>query len=133
MGSDQTRGARNNNPLNIRRTATEWKGERKTTKDSVFEEFETIEFGYRAAIINMRTLMSRGNNTLAKLINAWAPPHENDTNNYLSYVSTQSGIKATDSISFDKELLFRIIRPMAKIESNLTLTRQTFDNAWNLI
>ena len=44
-----TRGIRNNNPLNIRRTATRWQGACKEQKDKSFVQFKTMAYGYRAA------------------------------------------------------------------------------------
>ena len=44
------RGIRNNNPLNIRRTAKDqWKGLRAQQTDASFCQFESLEFGWRAA------------------------------------------------------------------------------------
>ena len=44
------RGIRNNNPLNIRRTAKDqWKGLRAQQTDASFCQFERLEFGWRAA------------------------------------------------------------------------------------
>ena len=44
------RGIRNNNPLNIRRTGKDqWKGLSKTQSDRSFCQFETLEWGWRAA------------------------------------------------------------------------------------
>ena len=44
------RGIRNNNPLNIRRTAKDqWKGLRAQQTDASFCQFESLEYGWRAA------------------------------------------------------------------------------------
>ena len=43
------RGIRNNNPLNIRRSKDQWKGLRAQQTDSQFCQFETLEYGWRAA------------------------------------------------------------------------------------
>ena len=43
------RGIRNNNPLNIRRTAKDqWKGLRAQQTDASFCQFESLEYGWRA-------------------------------------------------------------------------------------
>ena len=43
------RGIRNNNPLNIRRTAKDqWQGLRAQQTDSAFCQFERLEYGWRA-------------------------------------------------------------------------------------
>lgn len=44
------RGIRNNNPLNIRRTAKDqWQGLRAQQTDANFCQFESLEYGWRAA------------------------------------------------------------------------------------
>ena len=43
------RGLRNNNPLNIRRTADRWQGAAATQTDKSFVQFSTMAYGYRAA------------------------------------------------------------------------------------
>ena len=46
------RGIRNNNPLNIRRTAKDqWKGLRAQQTDASFCQFESLEYGWRAMAI----------------------------------------------------------------------------------
>ena len=43
------RGIRNNNPLNIRRGKDQWKGLRAQQTDASFCQFESLEYGWRAA------------------------------------------------------------------------------------
>jgi hypothetical protein len=43
------RGIRNNNPLNIRRGKDQWQGLRAQQTDAQFCQFETLEYGWRAA------------------------------------------------------------------------------------
>ena len=43
------RGIRNNNPLNIRRSKDQWQGLRAQQTDAQFCQFETLEYGWRAA------------------------------------------------------------------------------------
>ncbi len=44
------RGIRNNNPLNIRRTRDKWKGMKALQSDAQFAQFESMEWGWRAAL-----------------------------------------------------------------------------------
>ena len=73
------RGLRNNNPLNIRLSATtRWQGEVRPSRDRSFCQFESIAYGYRAGLKllqNYRKL--NGCRTIADFINRWAPPVEN--------------------------------------------------------
>lgn len=91
------RGLRNNNPLNIRHSADRFQGEIAGTDES-FKTFSSIAYGYRAAFVILATYLSRGWNTLEKIIFHWAPPTENDTESYLSRVEKLSGVPR------DKEL-----------------------------
>ena len=43
------RGIRNNNPLNIRRGKDQWQGLRAQQTDASFCQFESLEYGWRAA------------------------------------------------------------------------------------
>ena len=91
------RGLRNNNPGNLEKRTTPWQGKIPHTQntDGRFEQFETIEYGLRALMINARTLIQRGKNTLEKLIYTWAPPSENNSKNYADYVAKQTNIPKT--------------------------------------
>lgn len=91
-----TRGMRNNNPGNIRKTTIDWKGEKKG-KDDAFETFEHIEYGIRAIFKLMTTYYKKhGCINIRDLINRWAPPSENDTKTYivsvLHYMSNSSSV-----------------------------------------
>ena len=83
-----TRGIRNNNPLNIRRSAIRWQGARKEQKDKAFVQFETMAYGYRAAWKILQTYfehfcMQGKPFTVRNIISRWAPPTENDTETYI--------------------------------------------------
>jgi hypothetical protein len=93
----QPRGLRNNNPLNIRHNADVFQGEIKG-KDKSFKSFETMPYGYRAAFVTLATYLSRGWNTIEKIITHWAPPTENNTEGYIQKVKKYSGVPR------DKEL-----------------------------
>jgi len=133
LGSDKTRGLRNNNPLNLRRTAIKWKGEKSEITDSEFEEFESMTFGLRAGLINMKTQISKGFDSVEKLIGRWAPPTENNTSNYVKIVSEKSGYAPTHILAFEKDEMFPVVAAMCKIESGLTLNIEDYEKAWSII
>jgi hypothetical protein len=85
------RGIRNNNPLNIRHNTDVFQGETQGN-DTSFKTFSTMPYGYRAAFITLATYISRGWNTLEKIISHWAPPSENDTEKYIANVEKWSGV-----------------------------------------
>ena len=83
-----TRGIRNNNPLNIRRTATsQWKGLSVVQSDSEFCQFQTLEWGWRAAFrLLTRTYYQKHRlNTIRAIVSRWAPPLDN--NNTGAYIA----------------------------------------------
>ena len=75
------RGIRNNNPLNIRRGKDQWKGLRAQQTDAQFCQFETLEYGWRAAFYLLtRTYYHKYRLfTIRAIVSKWAPPNENLT------------------------------------------------------
>ena len=99
------RGIRNNNPLNIRRSKDQWQGLRAQQTDASFCQFETLEYGWRAAFYLLtRTYYHKYRlYTIRMIINKWAPPNENLTATYIENVSRLTGIapdRATSPLFF---------------------------------
>lgn len=88
------RGIRNNNPGNIRKSATQWEGTSSVQGDDAFVTFETPEHGIRAMARVLQTYRDKyGLDTVAKIISRWAPDVENDTEAYIKSVSAQIGVR----------------------------------------
>ena len=94
----KSKGLRNNNPLNIEENGTDWVG--RAGDDGRFVIFETVEHGLRAAGRILRTYAAKYQlTTIAGIVSRWAPPvnaqgeHENDTQNYINFVSQKTGIE----------------------------------------
>ena len=132
-GSDQTRGKRNNNPMNLRQTDINWRGESKEDLDPEFEEFDSMMLGVRAGLRNMRTWFNRGNKNLEKLISIWAPDHENDTNSYIEFMERETGLDRNEDFEWTNEAVYPIAKAMCQIESLFNLERSLYDEAWNNI
>ena len=122
----RTRGERNNNPLNIEfNPKNHWKGARRPRVDRRFEEFESIDYGIRAALIIIRKYIAAkplgyGCNTISKLIARWAPPSENDTRYYATFVSLRSKVPTDEKISFaERSKICAIVAAMAEMESKM--------------
>lgn len=83
------------NPLNIRYTTNSaknpWVGQVGFWDGThgKFVKFDKDENGFRAAAYLLRNYAKEGVNTLAGIINKWAPPNENDTSKYLAFVTKQ--------------------------------------------
>lgn len=92
------RGLRNNNPLNIRHNADTFQGEIKGN-DKSFKTFSSMAYGYRAGFVTLATYLSRGNNTIEKIIAKWAPPIENNTESYIASVEKYSGVSRNKELT----------------------------------
>ncbi|MBQ0089390.1 MAG: structural protein P5 [Prevotellaceae bacterium] len=123
-----TRGFRNNNPLNIRfNKANHWIGEiRLFKKDKDFCEFQNCGYGYRAARIVLENYIKKGFNTIDKMIARFAPNNENDTKAYADYVYTYSMQKMNYARGYvfgvdkqrDTMILKEVIAQMSHYESS---------------
>lgn len=133
MSTRQTRGLRNNNPLNIRK-AQSWVGEVEESSDPDFEQFYEMKFGLRAAFIILRTYIKiHGCSNIELIINRWAPPIENNTKDYIDFVCRYTGLDRYQKIQFeDKEKMIKIVQAMAIVESDKYLTHHVLEEAYEL-
>lgn len=111
------RGIRNNNPLNIR-VGNMWMGEVAEPTDKEFEQFIDIFYGLRAGFIILKRYIERYHLcTIRKIVTRWAPPAENNTNNYVALVVAKTGIHADQEIDFsDSKKMVAIVEAMCRIE-----------------
>lgn len=91
-----TLGYINNNPGNIRlihSSDAPFIGELRPSNQG-FRVFSSMPYGYRALMKNIQAQVRAGNNTLSKLIHAWAPYGDGNNNpdHYASNVSGWTGI-----------------------------------------
>ena len=119
------RGIRNNNPLNIRINGTKWEGLCPVQTDKSFFQFRTMAYGYRAAIKTIQTYFNKyGLKTIRRIIHRWAPPCENDTENYIRTVLLISGLGGMENLpqpsrKVDEERLVRLIGAMTCVECGI--------------
>ncbi len=114
--SDLPRGVRNNNPGNIRVTSDRWVGQIPPSQatDPDFAQFRNYIFGVRAMIKLLNNYIAAGYNTVAKIINRYAPPSENDTSAYINFVIQQTGLNPNQQIS---SVPYLLIKAMATKEN----------------
>ena len=100
-----SRGIRNNNPLNIRRSKDQWQGLRAVQTDPSFCQFETLEYGWRAAfkLLTRTYYHTYRLFTIRAIINKWAPPNENKTSAYIANVSRLTGIAPDEPIGIPSD------------------------------
>ena len=116
------RGIRNNNPLNIRHNSDVFQGEIRPGTDKAFKQFESMAYGYRAAFVTLATYLSRSWNTIEKIIMRWAPPSENNTENYIKRVSFSSQIPKDKVLTTNEgEDFIKIVMAMTLIENGVSV------------
>ena len=134
------RGLRNNNPLNIRRTADRWEGAAVTQTDKSFVQFSTMAYGYRAAwkiLDNYWLDFSRRRvpYTLRNIIARWAPPTENDTESYIRTVVSLSALGGNESIprplsAHHLDKTARLIAAMTCVENGIGMDKVDMEAVW---
>ena len=99
------RGIRNCNPLNIRRSKDKWKGMKALQSDAQFVQFESLEWGWRAAFYLLtRTYYHKYRLfTIRAIVTKWAPAIENNTKAYIANVSRLTGIDPDEPIGIPSD------------------------------
>ena len=132
-------GIRNNNPLNIRRGKSRWKGEKtpsnfcppKGLVGVAFCRFESMEWGLRAAFCILRTYRDKHKaNCIEDIITRWAPPSENDTDAYIKAVCKLTGFGGKERLT-EKDWP-RLVAAMARQECGITLSEDVIQKGFRL-
>lgn len=120
-----TRGYKNNNPGNIVLTYNSdgtkrfWTGEIEGD-DKRFKKFKSMAYGYRALFALLREYISKGFNTIEKIITRYAPSNENNTSAYISTVVKRVGIPKETAISgSDLVTLTKVVKAISVVENGL--------------
>ena len=143
--SKETRGVRNNNPMNIRRSTSLWVGKVKNGTEREFEQFHEMWQGLRAAMY----LLTRYHrdyhwHTLKAIISHWAPASDgNNVEAYVGYVESECcfskskipmGPDLSDwpdrRIPLTRAFLYRLVKAMCYVESKYRPETKELDKAW---
>lgn len=120
-GFDMSRGIRNNNPGNIRKSKDAWEGLKATQTDNAFFQFTDAKYGIRAIgkiLINYQK--KYGINTVSGIINRWAPAIENNTASYINHISSLLKVAPDEPINVnDTETLVTLINGIIKHENGI--------------
>jgi hypothetical protein len=129
------RGVKNNNPGNLVRTFNQWKGKINPSSDPKFEQFTSMEYGARASMKNIQTWYNRGLTNLRKLITAWAPPSENDTENYIQFLSSRLGVSDNYHFQLTPAFLQELAYQISVMENGQTqyISRSTYQKAFEML
>lgn len=124
----------NHNPLNIRYNRNNnWTG-KIIGKNNGFESFGNDVYAFRAGIIILRGYYFKHNlHTISGFIKRYAPSSENDTENYIKFVSEFTKIPSDRRLAWNKETICSIIQAMAKMESGKLYSRNIIELAWEIV
>ncbi|WP_086931454.1 hypothetical protein [Agarilytica rhodophyticola] len=119
VNDNRPRGIRNNNPGNLVLTAIPWRGKIPPSRntDGRFEQFENPIYGIRALFMDLRNDVRKGTNTIEKLINEFAPSHENNTGAYIMAVANAVG-KSSD-VPIDEDDYVPLINAIIRHENGV--------------
>jgi hypothetical protein len=129
-----SRGLRNNNPGNIRLGSARFLGEKEQSSDSAFRQFKSIEWGYRAMFVLLRTYVVRHKCcTLRQIINRYAPPVENHTNSYIRRVADATHLSPDEPVSItDGAMMMAIVAAMSEVENGVKANMADVKRGWEL-
>lgn len=129
-----TRGLKNNNPLNIRKSNDTFIGELPVSTDKAFKQFKSMAHGYRAAFVILSNYNKRGLNTIEKIISRWAPPSDgNHTENYIQNVSVRSGVDRKKELTLkDGNDYIKIVAAMCVSENGVKAVMSDVIEGFNL-
>ena len=113
------------NPLNIRFSKdTNWLGSKLKGKQG-FVQFAAFSFGYRAAVMILRSYAKRGLKTVPQIIETWAPRSENNTVAYIKAVLDNFSERQSEPYTVDenteidlrnRELVVQLLLSMTRVE-----------------
>lgn len=130
-----TRGLRNNNPLNIRRSADLWQGMAEEQTDPEFFRFQSPAWGYRAAFVVLRTYRNRyGADTIERIVKRWAPPgDDNDTEYYIRKVAVLTGVDRNETLDpDDPHMMTELVAAMSRVENGVPARMADVYAGWKL-
>lgn len=120
LGGDIPRGLRNMNPGNIEAGGFAQSQPGYAGTDGRFARFDTLEHGVGAQAALLDSYGRKGINTVAGVINRWAPPYENGkaTENYTTFVARKVGVDPNTPIDLSNpETRTRLAYAMGEFEN----------------
>lgn len=123
-----------NNPLNLTyRPQDQWVGLAVPPNDGRYCRFVAPEYGFRAGYKQILKHIGRGNNTVRKLITAWAPESDhNPTAQYIANVCDWAILQPDEPLHLDavgRMLMRAMARQETGVEYPLDLIQKGIDMA----
>jgi len=125
------RGYDNNNPGNIRLTSGYWLGE-VSGSDPDFKTFKSMEWGYRAMFVLLKSYLDRGYNTITKILNRYAPPSENDTQAYIDHVVRLTGFSPHQVLQHEPSVMKKLVAAISTHENGISPNWTQIESGWEL-
>lgn len=129
-----SRGVRNCNPGNIRKSRVRYKGEVVPSRDTEFKEFSSMAYGYRAMFVLLDSYRSKyGLCTIRQMLGRYAPPTENFTEGYIRFVASRTGIAPDEIVNTraDRDMI-PIVAAMSQIENGTPANLIEIEEGWRL-
>lgn len=105
------------NPGNLVKSSSTWVGE--TERQGRFTAFESAHYGLRAlCIVILRYEQHHHIDTLESFVRRFAPPCENNVNNYTSFLVHELGIGRRQKVSFSA-VLPSLVKAVIKYEHGI--------------
>jgi hypothetical protein len=109
VNNKPSRGIRNQNPGNLRRSKDRWQGLSAQQTDPEFFTFDSPIYGIRALarvliVYHDRRFAEDGSaiDTIEEIIARWAPPNENDTGAYIRAVVKRTGFAPGEALDLHR-------------------------------
>lgn len=112
-------GLRCNNPGNIR-PGYDWegmKGVHDAGKNGQFIIFADVEYGIRALALDIYNKWVKGRRTIRKIIERYAPPSENKTEEYIMAVSKDVDMEPEQYITMNLHNLQSLVKAIIRHEN----------------
>ena len=130
----EARGLRKNNPGNIRRGIERYRGEIVPSNDPAFRQFVSMEYGYRAMFVTIRTYITKHKlTTVGEIISRWAPPSENNTLGYIKAVCKHAALADVSTIDpRNSSQMQRLISAISRVENGEEADPEQVRQGWLL-
>lgn len=114
----KSRGLRNNNPFNIRKSSrNRWIGKSRFNSDGTFEQFISLPYGLRAGILLLRNgYIRKGYNTIEQIVSRFAPESENNTYQYCNFLASYIGISIHQEIEYKTLNFYKLCAGICRFE-----------------
>jgi hypothetical protein len=113
-GGSTARGLLINNPGNIRAGTDKWLG--MVGVADGFVHFSSPSYGVRALARIIRTKYARGLDSIRAIISSYAPPSENDTDNYVRFMSDWVGVNPDAPLDLNDDTMYKLVSGIIRME-----------------